>query len=319
ALGAEPDAPRPASPLPAEIPAGLARGDGFDGSTPRRPPAPPSLFENAYGLYLWAGEHLPPDASQLRVARILALAEPLIGRGPAIAMLNGGRLVLLSAQDPARAPIAIALLSDEAPSSRVRALAEKLEAAAAADRRDGGFFNVLAIVKRLSAILSEPAAPEAKPKPARERPPLDPARQPREWLERALRDAMNAAEPFEALDLLRAARGRTRGLLNYQEGSAFLERLRAQAELLAAQYTPGLIEQAQFSAGNGDAEESDRFLGAAFEFAEYAPSWLARVNAAARRAQDTLRLLERLGSPDPRTGQAQPKPTDDAPPAASAR
>ncbi|MEK7745227.1 MAG: hypothetical protein AAB576_01010, partial [Elusimicrobiota bacterium] len=185
----------------------------------------------------------------------------------------------------------------------------RLEKALARDKAEGAFFNVAGLLSRLESGTVEAdetdeagrPTPPASVSPASEI-PVDPVRRPKEYLARKLRDAMRSADPREALDILRETRAEARRRLNYQEGSRFLEQLRSQAELLARQFVPGLLEEAQGAAGEGKKALMKARLDAALEFVEYAPGWKEKVFEAYRRAQDTLNLIARYGLPDEKTG-----------------
>jgi len=277
-------------------------------------------IQNAYGFYSWlSGLPEMAQASYALKARVLIAAEPLLAKGPVIAMEEGGSLTLLSLNDPMTPPAKASLEepADDEVAPREKHLAGRLEAAAQADAREHTFTNTAALMNRLSNVVREAPVeleiPEA-PKIGTGEMPLDPVRRPREYLDRLLRDAMRAEDPFEALELLDKARSEARQRLNYQDGSRFLERLHAQGGLLVPVFVPGLLENMQLAAAEADRTKVERNLDAAFKFVEYGPKWKDRVNAAARRAYDTMDLLETYGPVDEETGlPAQPSSSREVP------
>ncbi|MFA5138679.1 MAG: hypothetical protein WC728_05540 [Elusimicrobiota bacterium] len=288
--------PMPASPLGA-IPVGESAVVARD-------------FSNAYGFYSWLSELNEVQGTprpELAKARLLIEASGLLSQGPVFVMKEGARLTLLSSKDPDVPPVVLSLsresLDEGGASPQARFLAERLEAAAAADKAEGGFFNKAALLNRLEqAIQARPAV--AKPGKGIEtgEMPLDPLRQPWEYLSRMLRDAMRSTDPYEVLDKLREIKSEIRRVLNAQDGGKFYERLRSQAELQARVFVPALLEAAQKAAGDNDKDTVEKTLKAAFEFAQYAPTWRKRVEAAHTRAHDTLKLIELYGPIDPETG-----------------
>ncbi|MEK9145310.1 MAG: M3 family metallopeptidase, partial [Elusimicrobiota bacterium] len=283
------------------------------------PPSPLAAAEslaNPYAFYRWlSGLPEYSDAGEPAKARALLAAAGLFRKGPVMALREPGSLTLLSVSDPGEPPVIVALPGKDggpmaaAYSPAEKALARRLEKALARDKTEGTFFNVAGLLSKLGSGTVEAdetdeagrPKPPASVSPASEI-PVDPVSQPKEYLARKLRDAMRAADPRQALDILRETRAEARKRLNYQEGSRFLETLRSQAELLAKQFIPGLLEQAQGAAAEGKEALMKARLDAALEFVEYAPGWKEKVFEAYRRAQDTLDLIARYGLPDEKTG-----------------
>lgn len=264
------------------------------------------LVHNGYGFYSWIKD-LPEVAGAprpaLAAARILEAGAPLLAKGPVIAMKGPGSLTLLAAEDATVQPVVVPLDAVEA-SPQAALLADKIELAASRDEAERTFTNTAALMNRLAEVLRE-APPEIEKPPSlaeRGEMPIDPLRQPMEYVTRMLRDAMRSEDPYETLAILRRTRKEARSRLDYQRASKFLESLRSQAELRAHDFVPGLLTDAQRSAGDNDREAVDRIFDAALEFVEYAPGWKKRVNEARKRAYSTLDLLEEFGLVDPETG-----------------
>lgn len=266
-------------------------------------------FQNGFGFYRWISE-LPEIASltsrpELAKARALLAAAPLLELGAVIAMKDGASLTILSVKDPAAPPAVVSLaeVSADAATPRELMLERRLEEAVAADKAQRTFVNVAGLLNKLPDIArEEPAPAEEKPGIVSGEMPLDPQRQPKEYVGRILRDAMRSDDPYETLEILQRARKEAKQRLNYQDRARFLGQLRGQAELRAGHFLPGLLESAQLAAADNDKDSVRTILDAAFEFTEYAPGWKERVQQAARTAHDTMDLLDRFGPIDEETG-----------------
>ncbi|MBI4676895.1 MAG: hypothetical protein HY748_04870 [Elusimicrobia bacterium] len=202
-----------------------------------------------------------------------------------------------------------ALSSPEA-SPQAQALAGLLSQAQARDKAEPGRFYVAEVLNKFSTIANAAPAPgRAAPKlePVEDI-PLDPLRQPREYLERMLRDAVRAEDPDSALAILADARKQARRLLNSLDRSRFLERLRSHGELLARRFVPGILERMRLSAAGHDKAAVVRLVDTAMAFVEYAPNWRPRVLKARETAVNTLAVLEQFGPMDEKTGLPVPKP-----------
>jgi len=271
--------------------------------------ATPQLHESAYGFYSWLAG-LEGVSEETLKAGVLLGVEPLLSRGAVIITVDKGVLTALSMKDPSLAPIVLDLSELAArPSAQARALAGRVEKARAQDQAEGGlYFRVAAVLANLAASSAPETAKEPAPLTPAEDVPLDPVREPKAYLVRMLRDAMRAADPFETLAILRKARTEARLRLNYQDGSRFLEGLRSQAELRAAEFLPGMLASAQEAAGKNDKASVDKLLDAALEFCEYAPGWKNKVVAAHNQAHDTLALIAKYGLPDEKTGRPAAAP-----------
>ncbi|MBI5624434.1 MAG: hypothetical protein HY924_11705 [Elusimicrobia bacterium] len=290
----------------------------FDGSVPILGGGIDSgaqTFSNAYGLYSWVSG-LPEVAAspdpELAAAGIVLALRGLAEQGPFIVMKDPAGLTAISANDPNVPPVQVSLKAKDlaAPASPGAAvLATKLAAAKARDEADPGKFYAAEVLAKLSSIADAKPEPE-KPEPGLEPVtdiPLDPLRQPQEYLGRMLRDAARAETPEETLAILKNARSQSKSLLNSTERFRFLEALRSLGELLAGQHLPGLLERVQLKAGDHDRAGVESVLETAMAFVEYAPGWKARVFQAAQAAMNTLAVLDQFGPIDPATGLPFPK------------
>jgi hypothetical protein len=287
----------------------------FDGvaAAPAMPSLPGGAVEminGAYGLYSWLGRQPELAGSPQALANVLLAALPALQKGPLIAMKDAAGLTLLCANDASAAPIVVPLAGDvlSKPSSpQAGLLARRLEQAKALDRSEGGVhMRVAELMAQLPAIAIEaPEQPQAESKTPSE-PLPDAVRQPRAYMERLMRDAMRQEDPFAALKMLAHARQEAHRRLNYQDASRFLESLLGGGQLLARQFIPGLLEQAQQAAGGHDRAKADRLLEAALDFCEYGPSWKQKVVKAYEEAQNTLEVLDRYGPIDESTGLPVP-------------
>ncbi|MBI5211045.1 MAG: hypothetical protein HY927_13830 [Elusimicrobia bacterium] len=299
-----------------------ALGGLFDGSVPilggldRAPAFDAQSFASAYGLYRWVSA-LPQVAAspdpRLAAARLILDLKPLLDKGPVIIMKDAGALTALCADDPSVPPVVVSLaaadLASAEASPRAAVLAGLLTAAALKDEADPGRFHVAQVLNNLSN-LPEPGVSgegqKAKLEPVEDI-PLDPVRQPQPYLERMLRDAMRSDTPDAALAILRQARDEAKRLLNYQDRSRFLARLRSHGELLAGQYLPGILDDMQLAAADNDKRGVESLLASALEFVVYAPGWEKRVLRARETAVNTMAVLDRFGPIDEKTGLPVPK------------
>jgi hypothetical protein len=270
-------------------------------------------FSNSYGIYSWLSG-LPELASapdpELAKAGILLALRGIVEQGPVIIMKDPAGLTAISAKDPSVPPVLVSLAakdlaSPSSPSAVV--LAKKLAQAKAKDQADPGKFYVAEVLAKLASIADTQPEPEKPGLEPVEDIPLDPVRQPREYLGRMLRDAARAETPEETLSILKDAREQSKKLLNSTERYKFLGQLRSHGELLAGQHLPGLLERMQASAGDHDRAAVEAVLATAMEFVEYAPGWKARVFKAAEAAMNTLAVLDQFGPIDPSTGLPFPK------------
>ncbi|MBI5239056.1 MAG: hypothetical protein HY926_01150 [Elusimicrobia bacterium] len=273
------------------------------------------MLNGAYGFYSWLSAQPEVAASPQAQANILLAALPALQKGPVIVMKDAAALTVLHADDASAPPIVMPLSGDalSKPSSpQAGILARRLEAAKAQDRAEGGVrMRVAELMAQLPAIaLSVPAEEPARKKEASE-PMPDPVRQPRAYMDRLLRDAARETDPFQTLKRLAFARAEARRRLNYQDGSRYLEQLLGAGHILARQFIPGLLEQAQRAAGGHDRALTDKLLKAALDFCEYAPGWKEKVLKAHEQARNTLEVLDRYGPVDEATGLPVPPPAED--------
>ena len=278
------------------------------------------MINGAYGFYSWLAAQPETAGSPQAQANVLLAALPALEKGPVIVMKDAASLTVLSANDASAPPVVVPLAGDilTKPSSpQAGILAERLAQAKALDRSEGGInMRVAELMAKLPAIAVEvPAQPQAETKGASE-PRPDPVRQPRAYMDRLMRDAMREEDPFLALKRIEQARQEARKRLNYQDGSRFLEQLLGGAQLLARQFIPGLLEQAQKAAGGHDRAQADKLLNAALEFSGYAPAWKDKVVKAYEAAHSTLEILDRYGPIDEKTGLPVPPAEVPAEPAA---
>lgn len=309
-----PDAP------PAQQAAALGRV--FNGGKTAAAPAfgggSVEMINGAYGFYSWLSAQPEVAASPLAQANILLAALPALQKGPVIVMKDAAALTVLHANDASAPPITVPLSGDTLSQPAVpqaEVLARRLEAAKAQDRAEGGLrMRVAELMAQLPAIAA--AAPEApKEEPGKSVEPLpDPVRQPRAYMDRLLRDAARETDPFQTLKRLAFARTEARKRLNYQDGSRYLEGLLGTGGILAGQFIPGLLEQAQRAAGDHDRALADKLLKAALDFCEYAPAWKDRTIKAHEAAHNTLDVLDRYGPVDEATGLPVPPPAEPAAP-----
>ncbi len=289
----------------------------FDGlaAAPAMPGLPGGAVEminGAYGFYSWLAGQPGVSGSPQALANILLAALPALQKGPVIVMKDAASLTLLCADDASAPPIIIPLTDDilDKPSSpQANILVQRLEQSKDLDRSEGGVnMRVAGLMAKLAAIAAEAPAESKTEAKAPSEPLPDPLRQPRAYMERLLRDAMRESDPLEALKMLSHARQEARRHLNYQEASRFLERLLGGAQLVARQFIPGLLEQAQNAAGDHDRTKADKLLNAALEFCEYSPGSKAAVVAAYQQAHNTLEILDHYGMIDEKTGLPLPAP-----------
>lgn len=284
---------------------GIAAAPAFGGGSVE-------MLNGAYGFYSWLSAQPEVAASPLAQANILLAALPALQKGPVIVMKDAAALTVLHANDASAPPIVVPLSGDTLSKPAVpqaAVLARRLEAAKAQDRAEGGLrMRVAELMAGLPAIAA--AAPEApKEEPGKSVEPLpDPVRQPRAYMDRLLRDAARETDPFQTLQRLAFARTEARKRLNYQDGSRYLEGLLGTGGILARQFIPGLLEQAQQAAGDHDRALTDKLLKAALDFCEYAPTWKGRTIKAHEQAHNTLDVLDRYGPVDEATGLPLPPP-----------
>jgi hypothetical protein len=296
-----------------------ALGSIFDGGKKAAAPAfgggSVEMLNGAYGFYSWLSAQPEVAASPLAQANILLAALPALQKGPVIVMKDAAALTVLHANDASAPPIVVPLSGDTLSKPAVpqaAVLARRLEAAKAQDRAEGGLrMRVAELMAALPAIAAQ--APEAPKKDAGKaaEPLPDPVRQPRAYMDRLLRDAARETDPFQTLQRLAFARTEARKRLNYQDGSRYLEGLLGTGGILAQQFIPGLLEQAQQAAGDHDRALADKLLKAALDFCEYAPAWKDRTVKAYEQAHNTLDVLDRYGPVDEATGLPLPPPAED--------
>lgn len=299
-----------------------------------QPPAVPAFggaggveakdFRGAYGLYSWLSgmpEVRAMGAGEpLALARILLKASPLLEVGPIIAMKEASGLTLMSFNDPGVPPVPVSLraedLGTDGASPQALLLARKITAARAVDKADATFVNMAELMNSLPAIAAATPEPEKKAPPLYTpgaEMPIDPVRQPAEFVTRILRDAGRSGDPYEALALLKKAKSEAMARMNYQDASKLVEQAYRQGEFQARQFIPALLAEAQNAAADNDKAGVDKALDAALAFCEYAPKMKEKVAAAYYQAQNTLELLKRYGPMDEATG----KPVErQAPPSA---
>lgn len=279
-------------------------------------------FRGAYGLYSWLSGM--PEVKALgadepvALARILLKASPLLEQGPIIAMKDAAGLTFLSFNDPGVPPVSVGLRAEDlgrdgAPPQALL-LSRRIAAARAADKADATFVNMAELMNSLPAIAAAAPEPEKKSQPVftpGAEMPVDPVRQPAEFVGRILRDAGRSSDPYEVLSLLKKAKAEAMARMNYQDASKLVAQSYRQGEFQARQLIPGLLEEAQLAASRNDAAGVDKALDAALAFCEYAPKMKDRVAAAYEQAHTTLEVLKRYGPMDEATG----KPVVKEPPA----
>jgi hypothetical protein len=296
-----------------------ALGRVFDGAPKAAAPAfgggSVEMLNGAYGFYSWLSAQPEVAASPQAQANVLLAALPALQKGPVIVMKDAAALTVLHAADASAPPIVVPLSGDmlsKPASPQAAVLARRLEAAKAQDRAEGGLrMRVAELMAALPAIaIAVPEAPKKDAGKAAE-PLPEPVRQPRAYMERLLRDAARETDPFQTLERLAFARTEARKRLNYQDGSRYLEGLLGTGGILAGQFIPGLLEQAQQAAGDHDRALADKLLKAALDFCEYAPAWKGRTVKAYEQAHNTLDVLDRYGPVDKATGLPLPPPAED--------
>ncbi|MFA6028660.1 MAG: M3 family metallopeptidase [Elusimicrobiota bacterium] len=290
------------------------RSIGVEPETPE-PPSLAQYFESAYGFHSWLADRKALSGKEALRAAVMIAAAPLFEKGALIVSLEKGVLTLMSAKDPMTAPAVLKLDAVKATPEAER-LAARIAKAAAQDKAEGGmYFRVAEVLNNIASIVAQAPTPEKPPLTKEEDLPLDPARQPQEYLARKLRDAMRSEDPYAVLALLKETRTDARRVLDYGAGSKFLEGLQAQGALHAARFMPGLLAAAQEAAGRGDKAEVEKVFDAAKEYLEYAPGWYTKTAAAWEQAQTVLEVIAKYGPVDPATGlPVQPATPDAAPP-----
>ena len=152
----------------------------------------------------------------------------LVEQGPVIVMKDPAGLTAISANDPSVPPVMVSLAAKDlsSPASPQAALlAKRLSSAKAKDEADPGRFYAAEVLTKLGSIADaqpEPEKTDPKLEPVSDI-PLDPLRQPQEYLGRMLRDAARAEEPEAALAILAHARQESQRLLNSSARFRFLD------------------------------------------------------------------------------------------------
>jgi len=270
-------------------------------------------FNAGYGLYTWLSQ-LPEISglgagASLGAARVLLAVHPLLEKGPIFVMKEGAKLTAMSAKDAQTPPVVVELSADKlgpgGASPQAKTLAQRIEAAQAEDKAEGTFFNTAALMNKLgdaarpAPVLEKPAKPELV---IGTEMPIDPQRQPAEYLERMLSKGIKSTDPYEVLSILKQAGAEARQRLNQADASIFLERVFLYGTFQAKQLVPGLFDEAQQAASVGDKAGVDKAFKAVRAFIEYAPELEIKAEKAYDRARGILELIERFGQIDEETG-----------------
>lgn len=272
-------------------------------------------FPNAFAFYSWLSKQSELEAAgenaALAKARILIEVAPILEKGAIFVIKENEVLTVMAQQDaamtPARFDLSAAALASAEASYPARLLAEEFKTAEARDASEKTFVNKVELLNRLAEIARavEPAKEERPGLADAGEMPVDPRKEPHEFLSRRLRDAMRAEDPYEALEFFETARKEAREYLDYRSASKFLERLRSQVELMARDMVPKLTDEMGETAARADSKAVERAAKAAYKYAEYAPAWKERVEKAHQRARNVLKLLDEFGLPDEKTGKPQ--------------